>query len=189
MVHLFDAVRILVLIVFVVGGNVLWVYIKNILSEKGYKVSWFRGHFDNLFDFSHLIDKTTDQKERRSYKLILRGLIAIIVITLATVVTFIFDLRDISCTTYTEFLTEDISGTVVDKFEDKPNHNYQTLTIEKNGERFNDIVLSLRNCELFDSIRLGDKITKRKGDSVTYILHSDNRTIEFKINKNNYCKD
>ena len=77
MTDLFDAIRILVLIVFVVFGNMLWFYIKNILSEKGYKISWYRGHFGDLFDFSDLIDKTTDDKEKKNYKLILRGLIAI----------------------------------------------------------------------------------------------------------------
>lgn len=189
MTDLFDALRILVLIIFVVFGNILWFYIKNILSEKGYKVSWYRGHFDNLFDFSHLIDKTVDGKEKRNYQLILRGLISIIVIMIATVGTFIFDLKNIPCNTYNDFITEDISGLVVDKFIDKSNHSNETLTIEKNGERFNDVTLSLRNYGLYDSVRIGDKISKPKGDSVTYIVHADNKTVEFKIDKEKYCRD
>jgi hypothetical protein len=106
-----------------------------------------------------------------------------------TVGTFIVDLKNIECNTYKEFITEDISGYVVGKFIDKSNHGNETLIIEKNGERFNDVTLSLRNYGLFDSTRIGDKIIKSKGDSITYLIHVDNRKTEFKIKKENYCRN
>ncbi len=67
MTSAFDAFRFLILLVFALAGNIIWHYIKNILSENGYKISWFRGHFGDLIDFSHLIDKTNDPATRKSY--------------------------------------------------------------------------------------------------------------------------
>lgn len=189
MLDLIDIIRFPILIVLVIIVNVFWYEIKNILLVNGYKVSWFSGHFGNLLDFSNLIDNTYDQNEKNRYKLIFRGLIVTILIFIATVVTFAFDFRNISCNRYNNYLNEEISGVIVDKFNDQPNHNYQTLTIESNGEQINNTVLSIHNNGLFDSVNVGDKIAKRRGDSITIIIHPDNSIVEFKVDKRNYCND
>lgn len=184
-----EAIRIFLFMIFALFGSILWFYIKNILSEKGYKVSWYHGHFDDLNEFSNLIDKTVDQNERKNYKLILRGLIAIIVLSILTALTFLFDLKNFSCDSYKDFLKKEVSGIVVDKFVDKPNHNFQTIVIEKNGKNFNDIDLSIHNSGFFDSVRVGDLIQKIKGDSITYLQRNKIEVIEFRIHKKDYCQN
>jgi hypothetical protein len=92
MTSTFDVIRFLILLVCALSGNAIWYYIKNILSENGYKISWFRGHFGDLIDFSHLIDKTSDPTTRKNYKLLLRGLIVMLVLFIGTVLSFMADI-------------------------------------------------------------------------------------------------
>jgi hypothetical protein len=190
MTDLFEAIRILFLIVFAVFANIVYLLIYNILTEKGIKVTWFRGHISTLLDFSDLANKTENLGDKRYYKNLLRTFIVILILFIGTASTFILDIKYFPCKTYSDFLTIELSGRVINKYEDKPNHNYPTLTIETNeGETTNEIFLSLRNNGLFDSVRIGDFVKKTKGDSMTYLLRSDNRRIEFKINKEDYCRD
>lgn len=88
MTNAWDVIRFLLLLVFALFGNIMWYYIKNILSENGYKISWYHGHLGDLIDFSHLIDKTNDPVTRKNYQLLLRGLIVILVLFLGTVLSF-----------------------------------------------------------------------------------------------------
>jgi hypothetical protein len=187
--ELFEAVRFLFLIVFALSSGVIYLLIYNILTERGFKTSGFRTHVNNLLDFSDLVKKTQDQNEKRYYKNLIRAFLVIIVLFLGTALTFIIDIKNISCKAYAEFLIIEVSGRVVDKFEDKPNHNYQTLTIERGDEKINDVLLSLRNTGLFDSVRIGDLVRKVKGDSITYLERVGKGTIQFKINKESFCKN
>lgn len=188
MTDILDAVRILVIVVFVVFGNIIWYSIKNILSENGYKISWFSGHFGDLIDFSHLIDKTTDIKDKRNYRLLLRGLIIIIILFFATLLSFTIDMKNMPCDRYEDYLKKETSGKIVDKFMDRPNHNFPTLTIELNGETFKDNDLTIEHYNLYDSAKIGDFIRKPKGDSITYI-ERDGRTIKFIKYRKDFCKN
>jgi hypothetical protein len=93
MTDIFDAIRIFLLIVFAIVGNILWYSIKSILSDKGYETYWYRGHFSNLFDFSDLISKTTDPTDKKTYKNLFRGLLITLVFFIGTIAWFILDVR------------------------------------------------------------------------------------------------
>jgi hypothetical protein len=43
-----DALRMLLLIILSLGGIIIWYFIKNVLSENGYKTSEFRNHFSDI---------------------------------------------------------------------------------------------------------------------------------------------
>lgn len=189
MTGLFDAIMILLLIVFAVFANIIYLLIYNILTEKGFKAPWFRGHVNNLLEFSDLASKTENAGDKRYYKNLLRTYLLFIVLFIGTVAIFLFNSKRNPCETYNDFLAIEVSGEVIDKFEDRPNHNYPTLTLQTKDGRTNDILLSLHNNGLFDSVRAGDFATKTKGDSITYLKRSDNRIIAFMINRTDYCDE
>jgi len=57
-----------------VGGlmaNVYWYTIKDILKDNGFKASYFGSHLDDLGNFTHLINQTTDPKLKVKYKTIM----------------------------------------------------------------------------------------------------------------------
>ena len=63
------------LIILVVIGNVLWYTIKSILSENGYKVNYWYGHFKDIANFKDLINKTNNPREKSKYSKMYWGLI------------------------------------------------------------------------------------------------------------------
>ena len=68
------------LIILVVIGNVLWYTIKSILSENGYKVNYWYGHFKDIPNFKNLINKTKNPSEKAKYSKIYWGLIITLIL-------------------------------------------------------------------------------------------------------------
>lgn len=61
--------------IFVMGLNGLWYWMKIILKNNGYKISWFGNHLQDIPNLIELGKKTESLKEKRKYKLILWGLL------------------------------------------------------------------------------------------------------------------
>jgi hypothetical protein len=185
----FDAIRFVFLMTLAIAGNITGFYIKHILGKNGYVTYWYRGHFKDIANLFDLIGKINDETTRKNYKLLVRSHIGVLVVFVLFAVTFIFeDVQRYPCKWYYEFLAKEVDGQVTNKFIDKPNHATPTLTIETNSETINDSDFTTRNGGLYDSIKIGDRIRKITGDSVTYI-DRQGRTIEFKINKKQYCEN
>lgn len=186
MVDLFDALRILFLIVFAVSANIIYLVIYNILTEKGYSLSGFRIHINNLLDFSDLIRKTADLKEKRRYNLLLRSFILMLVLLLGTALTYLIDIGHNGCREYANFLKREVHGQVVDKFVDTHNHNSAALKIIHDEEVITNFDLTTGQSNFYDSIEIGDHIKKLRGDSVVYILRGG-RKINFIKTKKDFC--
>jgi len=170
------------------GGIIIWYSIKNILADNGYKTSQFRGHFNDFFNMSDLIFKTDDPAKKKNYKLLLWSLVFIVIAFIGTALTFIGDPQKMQCRYYNDYIVKEIEGTVTNKYMDAPNHNFPTLTIKTGSEEIKDIDLSHYNHGFYDSVSVGDKIRKLKGDSLAY-LTTNGRTIEFSIRKKDFCED
>jgi hypothetical protein len=65
------------LLILVIAINLLWYTIKSILSENGYKVSYWHSHFRDLSNFYDLIQKTQDDQSKMKYQKMFWGLIVL----------------------------------------------------------------------------------------------------------------
>jgi hypothetical protein len=183
-----DAIRILLLIVFATSGLIIYLLIYNILTEKGFKLSDFRTNINNLLDFSDIIDKTEDRKQKRYYKILLRSFLFSLFLFIGTILTFLIDLKNIDCRHYHSYLKSETTGKVMNKFINTKNHNQTTLTIELNGETFDDTDLTSTYFNFYDSIQIGDVLKKMRGDSILYIMRNG-QEIKILKSRKDYCKN
>ena len=56
------------IILLVVSGNALWLWMKSILKENGFKVNYFYGHYINLINFNSLIKNENDLPLKAKYR-------------------------------------------------------------------------------------------------------------------------
>ena len=63
------------LLILVLIVNVLWYLIKSILSENGYKVSYWSNHFRDIPNFKKLISTTENETLKKKYSRMLYSLI------------------------------------------------------------------------------------------------------------------
>ena len=61
------------------AGNLLWYRIKQILKRKGYEVSYFWGHLQDLSNFNAVIQQEPDQQRKRKYETI-RGSLNVVIV-------------------------------------------------------------------------------------------------------------
>lgn len=74
----------LLLTIFVVGLNALWYWMKFILKDNNYPISWFWNHFQDIGNMLDLAKKTKDINKKRKYHLIIISLILGIILFLIT---------------------------------------------------------------------------------------------------------
>ena len=67
--------RIDFLLLFLVALNGLWYWMKIILKDNGYKVSWFWNHFSDLPNFFKLVQATENKNQKIKYMTILSATI------------------------------------------------------------------------------------------------------------------
>ena len=58
-------------------------------------------------------------------------------------------------------LQEEYIGSVIDKYIDKNEHNFKKLVIDQNGQH-KTILLNFESIQLFDFIKVGDTLVKKK---------------------------
>ena len=63
------------LLILVLIVNVLWYLIKSILSENGYKVSYWSNHFRDIPNFKKLINTTENETLKKKYNRMFYSLI------------------------------------------------------------------------------------------------------------------
>jgi hypothetical protein len=182
-----DALRMLLLIILSLGGIIIWYFIKNVLSENGYKTSEFRNHFSDIINVIDLINKTNDHAKKRSYKMLFWSLVIMLLAFIGTALTFIGNSQKIQCKFFEDYVSREFDGMVTEKYLDKSNHSYPTLMIVTKVDTIKDVELSNFNIGLYDSIAIGDIVRKTQGDSVAYLTRKD-KTIEFLAKKNYFCQ-
>ena len=83
------------------------------------------------------------------------------------------------CQEAQDFLKDNYSGRIQNKFYNQKNHNAKTITLLKNGKPWE---LVIPNDTLFFSfIKIGDSLVKTKGEDFIEI-HRSSTTTNFKIN-------
>jgi hypothetical protein len=188
MADIYLAIRILFLIAFVVFGNIFYLLIHNILTEKGINVSFFKSHFNHLHDFSLLIKRTENKREQKYFRNILRGFYGVLICFACTAFTFIVDIMDSPCRMYDDLKERAINGVVVRKYINHSHHNMSTLVLDINGELRDQTFLSLHYHGLYDSARIGDFVTKLKGDSIVYLIRGEDSSV-FLVPKQRFCDE
>ncbi len=79
----------LIIGVLAIAINIQWYKIKSILSEHGFKVTYFYGHFKDLPNFKKLIDKTENPAQKASYsRMLWRLLICVLMSIILAVIYF-----------------------------------------------------------------------------------------------------
>jgi hypothetical protein len=188
MTDLLDALRILFLIVFVVFGNIIYLLIYNILTEKGQKMSGFKFQINNLLDFSDLIAKTDNAKEKRYFRILLRSFVVLLILFIGTGLTFFLDLKNMNCRDYENYLKRETQGQVTNKFIDTLHRRAPILTIQYDQKTFNNTDFSFGDFNFYDSIEIGDKIKKLRGDSIFYVTRGD-RELRLIKSRKDFCKN
>lgn len=159
-----------IMMILVLGLNGLWYWIKFTLKENGYPVSWFWSHFRDIPNMYKLAKSTDEPKKKRKYYSMAIGLTAGIIafpIVFFTVVPSM--MQGDPCEYENRFKQVEWNGTVMKKYNDTPNHNYETIEIQNPSELKkiqNWVVFSNGN---FDRIEVGDSIAKNKGETNVYL--------------------
>ncbi len=187
MLDIIDVLRILLLIVFPLSALITYLVIVNILQEKGNKFAHYKPHYLNIPDFLDLIHSTTQQNDKKYYKKLLAILILSITFFIGTAFSLFYEFLTSDCHDFSRYLKSEVQGEVVDKYSDPENHLITTLSLSYQGNKYNNSDLTIPILKLSDSIKIGDYISKIKGDSVIYIKRN---IMEFQIirTKNNICK-
>jgi len=63
------------LLLFLIAINGLWYWMKFVLKDHGYKVSWFWNHFSDLPNFFKLVQATENKNQKIKYMTILSATI------------------------------------------------------------------------------------------------------------------
>lgn len=157
-------------IVLALGINGLWYWIKFTLKENGYPVSWFWIHFRDIPNVYRLAKRTNEpDKKRKYYSMAIgltTGIIAFPIVFFALVPSMI---QGDPCEYENRFKLVEWNGTVIKKYNDTPNHNYETIEIQNQSESKkiqNWVAFANGN---FDRIEVGDSIAKNMGETNVHL--------------------
>lgn len=176
-----------IMMVLVLGLNGLWYWIKYTLKENGYPVSWFWSHFRDIPNMYRLANQTVEPKRRRQYYSMAIALTAGIIafpVTFFTVVPSMM-IGD-PCEFESIFRQEEWHGIVTKKYNDAPNHNYETIELQnETGSKKIQNWVVFKNGN-FDRIDVGDSIAKNKGET-NVILYKNN--YQYRLPVDYGCKE
>jgi hypothetical protein len=162
--------------------------IKQNLNQHGKKSSAFNpaDHVTDSPSIFILASETQDVSVQRKYRTLGISLIVTLV-AFVTIASMMFEsTSDVRCRRYAEYVNYRVSGTVTGKFVDKPNHALETLSMELSGQAFEENELPLFVNGLYDTLRVGDIVSKEKGtpDVIITLL---NDTIVLTANSMAFC--
>ncbi len=161
-------------------GITVWVFL--ILDKNGYSPS-LGGNvttFQNLSDLLHLANRAESIKKKIKYYILF---ISIPVGSILTIGMFFFaitnDFPDDDCNALKSFRNRNWNGIIVDKYRDKQNHNYHTISLNtgKGVYRIQEQILS--DFDNFELIEIGDSISKNRGEIIVNIFNKE-KNIELK---------
>jgi hypothetical protein len=144
--------------------NILPYLIKSILKRKGYSVSWFRKHLRDILNLWDLFKKTQKASEKLIYFALGTGFPILTIVFIISVVSYMSDFAKVDKCAYEEqFRQTEWNGIVTDKYIDHPNHAFETIEIENDGQN-----KKIQNWILFQNgnfakIEIGDSIVKKRG--------------------------
>ena len=168
-----------VILAVVLNGLIFIIYL--ILKYNGEKGSIFNGAvFSNPIKLFRLAKRTENKGIKFTYFLLVFSIPILTILFAYSAFTQMSEFMNRSECEYREyFKNREWNGKIVDKYLDKENHAYQTISIENEngGFKIQDGILSeFNNYEL---IEIGDSISKTKG-KLTAELYKLNRKTELK---------
>ena len=92
------------------------------------------------------------------------------------------------CQKYTDYLNHEVYGRLEKKYIDYSNHARQALVLRLYNNIGTDIDATLMVNGLYDTIKIGDEIFKKKGSTLTVIKRGD-LTIELTVDKSDWCTE
>lgn len=159
--------------IIIVVGNIHSFVIKQILKKNGFDVKYFSGHFKDLGNIFKLAKITEDKKKRKNYLLLGVSEIFLDLVFITTAILLFLSLpsfNDNSCRAFADFKNQEYKAVIVDKYYDKKEHSYPTLIYkDQNGNKIINQNLILDNSGLFDYVRIGDTLTKKKNEEYIQI--------------------
>lgn len=154
-----------IIIILVIGLNGLWYWIKFTLKTNGYPVSWFWNHFTDIPNIYKLAKRTEHPiKKRKYYSMAIGITFCLIAFPIAFFTVAPSMLTEDNCVYENRFRQTEWNGIVIRKYNDTPNHNYETIEIKNQlkTDKIQDwVVFSNGN---FDRIKIGDSIAKNVGE-------------------------
>jgi len=180
-----------IMTIVVVGVNAIWYWMKYILQQNGYKVSWFWGHFSDFPNMRNLIKKTEDPTLKRKYRLVLLSIptgivmsILVFIVVVPTQFSMLDEKMDEYANTFPYYKTEiTIEGKVEEVILDGPrsgggcelmvNSEGYTLGWAENG------LYQPKDIEYF--IQVDDSIYKSNTDEI--LIFRDGKEYQFIISK------
>ena len=170
-----------VILAIVLNGLIFIIY--PILKYNGEKGSFFNGAvFSNPVKLFRLAKRTENKGIKLTYFLLVFAIpILTILFTFAAFNQMSEFMNRDECEYQEYFRNREWNGKIVDKYLDKKNHGYQTISIKNDNGIYiiqNGILAEFNNYEL---IQIGDSISKIKGE-LTAHLYKPNGEKELKSN-------
>ena len=162
-----------------INGLIFIIYL--ILKYNGEKGSFFNGAvFSNPIKLLRLAKRTENKGIKLTYFLLVSAIPVLTILFAFTVFNKMSEFMNRDECEYQEyFRNREWNGKIVDKYLDKENHAYQTISIKNNNGIYkiqNGILSEFNNYEL---IQIGDSISKVKGELKAH-LFKPNREMELK---------
>ena len=160
-----------IFIILAFGLNGLWYWMKLTLKANGYHVSWFWNHSSDIPNMYRLAKRTEEPIKKRKYYSMAIGMTVgapLILISFFIIGTSIME--GDPCVYENRFRQTEWNGIVIKKYNDTPNHNYETLEIKnqlKTDKIQEWVVFSNGN---FDRIEIGDSIAKNVGEITVHLF-------------------
>jgi hypothetical protein len=167
--------------IFAVLANILAFWIKYILKENNYKISYFSGYFRDTKNIFKLVNLTSDKGRKTKYFII--GLTEVLA-GIGFIISFIFLISSVvktvsnaPCDRFNEFKDYKYDYLILNKYLDTTQHSYPTLILQDaTGNKFVNQDLILDRSELFDFLTIGDSIKKQQGTVLVNIINSKTDT-------------
>ena len=175
-----------VILAIVINGLIFIIYL--ILKNNGEKGSIFNGAvFSNPIKLFGLAKRTENKGIKFTYFLLVFSIPILTILFVYAAFTQMSEFMNRDECEYQEYFKKrEWNGKIVDKYLDKENHAYQTISIEneKGIFKIQDGVLSeFNNYEL---IQIGDSISKNKGE-LTAKLYKPNGKTELELESDFDC--
>ena len=165
-----------VVLAIILNGLIFIIYL--ILKNNGEKGSFFNGAiFNNPIKLFRLAKRTENKGIKLTYfSLVLAIPVLTVLFAFAAYTQMTEFINRDECVYQEYFKNREWNGKIVDKYLDKENHAYPTLSVKnKRGiYEIQDGILS--DFENFELIEIGDSISKIKGELIAHLYKSTGET-------------
>ncbi len=165
-----------VVLAIILNGLIFLIYL--ILKNNGEKGSFFNGAiFNNPIKLFRLAKRTENKGIKLTYfSLVLAIPVLTVLFAFAAYTQMTEFINRDECVYQESFKNREWNGKIIDKYLDKQNHSYQTLSIKNENGIYiiQDGILS--EFDNYERIQIGDSISKIKGELMAHLYKSNGKT-------------